>query len=96
MSVLRRSVEVLHNHTHGTPPACNTSDYPVVGTVQCDTGPAQAAAALRPLPEGQRSIQWLTMYIPRAVHGRWEDHGELALWDLDSTGSIMPFAGDKM
>ena len=88
------SVEVMWNTTHGLPAACNVSNYPVVGAIECLTGPAQVAAALKPLPRGQRSIQWLSMGTPRAVDGKWEIYGELALWDLDSSGNISPWADE--
>ena len=67
------------------PNHCNRSDYGII----CMTDTAKVATALSALPAGQRAISPEAIYIPRIENGVLVKD---AVWDLDTAGSIMPFA----
>eukprot|EP01045_Picozoa_sp_COSAG04_P014312 COSAG04_NODE_1063_length_8493_cov_6.486181_6_plen_233_part_00 len=69
---------------------CNVSDYPT----RCLTDVEKVAAALQPLPAGQRAISWEALYLPRVVNGKLDRSSPAAVWDLDPTGGISPWADE--
>jgi hypothetical protein len=55
------------------------------------TDVASVVKALEPIPHGYKTLEIIALYIPRVDGGVLD---KSAVWDLDSAGSIMPFADE--